>query len=329
MIQNEREAKTIATKSIETTKNADGQKILRAVKKELKKNGSLYLMAFIPFVFLILFHYWPMYGVQIAFKDYSVAKGFAGSPWVGLKHIQRFISSPKFGLLMRNTLIIGLYGLATFPLPIILALMLNYLPFPRYKKLIQMVSYAPHFISTVVMVGIVLQILNKNNGLLNILIEALGGEAVNFMAKPTWFYHIYQWSGVWQGIGYSSIIYISALSGVPQELHEAAIMDGATILQRMWHIDIQSILPTVCVLLILSCGGILGVGYEKVYLLQNNLNLNYSEVISTYVYKQGLTSTLPQFSYSTAIGLFSSLINVTLLLIVNKIVDKLSGNGFM
>ena len=329
MIQNEREAKTIATKSIETTKNADGQKILRAVKKELKKNGSLYLMAFIPFVFLILFHYWPMYGVQIAFKDYSVAKGFAGSPWVGLKHIQRFISSPKFGLLMRNTLIIGLYGLATFPLPIILALMLNYLPFPRYKKLIQMVSYAPHFISTVVMVGIVLQILNKNNGLLNILIEALGGEAVNFMAKPTWFYHIYQWSGVWQGIGYSSIIYISALSGVPQELHEAAIMDGATILQRMWHIEIQSILPTVCVLLILSCGGILGVGYEKVYLLQNNLNLNYSEVISTYVYKQGLTSTLPQFSYSTAIGLFSSLINVTLLLIVNKIVDKLSGNGFM
>lgn len=316
-------------KNIETTKNAGGQKIFRAVKKELKKNGSLYLLAFIPFVFLILFHYWPMYGVQIAFKDYSVAKGIAGSPWVGLKHIQRFISSPKFGLVVKNTLIMGLYGLATFPLPIILALMLNYLPFPRYKKFIQMISYAPHFISTVVMVGVVLQFLNKNNGLINILIMALGGEAQNFMAKPEWFYHIYQWSGVWQGIGFSSIIYISTLSGVPQELHEAAIMDGASILQRMRYIDIPSILPTICILLIMQCGGILNVGYEKVYLLQNNLNLNVSEVISTYVYKQGLQSSVPQFSYSAAIGLFSSLVNLTLLLIVNKIVDKISGNGFL
>ena len=297
------------------------------IGRELKKNAGLYVLALVPFVFLILFKYWPMYGVQIAFRNYSVGKGITGSEWVGLKHIIRFVQSPKFWPILRNTLIISLYGLATFPLPIVLALMLNYLPSARYRKTIQMVSYAPHFISTVVMVGIILQFLDKNSGVINLLIEVMGGTPTNFMAKREYFYHIYQWSGVWQGVGYASVIYISALAGVSPELHEAAIVDGANIPQRIWHVDIPAILPTVCILLIMDCGKLLSVGYEKVYLMQNNLNLNNSEVISTYVYKQGLTASSPQYSYSAAIDLFVSLINAVMLLTVNRITNKLSGNG--
>lgn len=297
------------------------------IQLELKKNAGLYLLALVPFVYLALFKYWPMYGVQIAFKDYSVSRSFLESPWVGLKHIQRFIEAPKFWQILKNTLLISLYGVATFPLPILLAVMLNYLPSARYRKTIQMISYAPHFISTVVMVGIINQFLDKNTGAVNLLIEVLGGEPVNFLAKRELFYHVYQWTGVWQGIGYASIIYISALSSVPAELHEAAIVDGAGILQRIWHIDIPCILPTVCILLIMQCGGLLNVGYEKIFLMQNNLNLQASEVISTYVYKQGLTSSIPQYSYSTAINLFVSIVNAILLVLVNQISNRLSGNG--
>lgn len=299
----------------------------KRVWSELKNNASLYLLILIPFIFLMLFHYWPMYGVQIAFKDYSVAKGILESPWVGFKHFLRFFRTPMFTTVLRNTIIISVYGLLTFPLPIVLAVMLNYLPSAKYRKVIQMVSYAPHFISTVVMVGIILQFLDKNTGLINVIIRAFGGTPIQFMAKREYFYHIYQWSGVWQNIGYSSIIYISALSGVPSELHEAAIVDGASIVKRILHIDIPCILPTVCILLIMQCGSLLNVGYEKVYLMQNNLNTNVSEVISTYVYKQGLTSTIPQYSYSTAISMFVSIINAVLLISVNKISNQLSGNG--
>lgn len=301
--------------------------IWAAIYKELHKHAGLYVLAIVPLVYLILFKYWPMYGVQIAFRDYSVSRGINGSEWVGLKHIIRFINAPMFWPVLRNTLIISLYGLLTFPLPIVLALMLNYLPSRRYRKAIQMVSYAPHFISTVVMVGVLLQFLNKNTGLINLLLQAVGGKTVNFMAKPEYFYHIYQWSGVWQGIGYASIIYIAALSAVSPELHEAAIVDGASIAQRIWHVDLPSILPTVCILLILNCGSLLNVGYEKVFLMQNNLNQKTSEVISTYVYKQGLTAATPQYSYSSAIGLFVSVINGTMLLLVNRVTKKLSGNG--
>ena len=306
---------------------ADKQSIGQRVKREISHNGGLYLLAAVPFVYLIIFRYLPMYGLQIAFKNYKVGLGIAGSEWVGLKHFVRFVTSPKFSTIIVNTIVISLYGILTFPLPIILALMLTYLPFPHYRKAIQMVSYAPHFISTVVMVGIILQFLDKNYGLVNLIISTLGGERVNFMAKREYFYHIYQWSGVWQGVGYSSIIYFSALSAVPSELHEAAIIDGASLRQRMVHIDIPSILPTICILLIMQCGHILSVGYEKVYLMQNNLNLNNSEIISTYVYKQGLTLSVPEYSYSTAISLFTSVINVFMLVFVNTVSKKLSGNG--
>ncbi|MDR0554282.1 MAG: ABC transporter permease subunit [Treponema sp.] len=300
---------------------------LGAIGKEARKNWGLYLLAALPVAYLILFKYIPMYGVQIAFRNYSPVRTISGSPWVGLRNFQRFISQPRFFEILRNTLTISLYSLLTFPLPIILALLLNYLPGYRYKKTIQLLSYAPHFISTVVMVGILLQFLDTRTGVINLFIKSLGGEPVSFMGTPKFFYHIYIWSGVWQGIGYSSIIYIASLSGVPPELHEAAIVDGASIFQRIIHIDLPSILPTAAILLIMACGGILSVGYEKVYLMQNNLNLGVSEVISTYVYKQGIQAALPQYSYATAVGLFVSVINLTLLLIVNKVTDKLSGHA--
>lgn len=301
--------------------------ILHSIGKELTKNAGLYVLILIPLAYLIIFRYVPMYGVQIAFRDYTPVRTFAGSPWVGMKFFKRFFENPLFWTILRNTLTISLYQLATFPLPIILALLLNYMTSPRFKKTVQLISYAPHFISTVVMVGIILQFLDTRNGVLNLIITSMGGKAVNFMGKPAYFYHIYVWTGVWQGIGYGSIIYIAALSGVSPELHEAAIVDGATIVKRIWHIDLPSILPTVAILLIMNCGSILSVGYEKIYLMQNNLNRSVSEVISTYVYKQGIAATMPQYSYGTAIGLFISVINMVMLVIVNRITGRLSGSS--
>lgn len=293
-------------------------------KKEFKRNWSLYLLVAIPVAYLVIFKYIPMYGVQIAFKDYSLAKGITGSPWVGMKYFVKFMSNYQFKTILWNTIAISLYQLLTFPLAIILALLLNYVGKEKFKKSVQMITYAPHFISTVVMVGIIIQFLDARSGVVNQIIAAFGGETKNFMAYPEYFRHIYVWTGVWQGIGYSSIIYIAALSGVSAELHEAAIIDGASIIKRIWYVDIPTILPTIVIMLILQCGSILSVGYEKIYLMQNSLNLSQSEIISTYVYKQGIASAMPQYSYSTAIGLFVSVVNVILLVIVNTITSKLS-----
>ena len=256
--------------------------------REIRKNWGLYLLVSIPLLYLILFKYWPMYGVQIAFRNYSPARSIANSPWVGLKYFQKFMGNYQFKRILGNTIAISLYSLLTFPLPILLAVLLNYVTRPRFKKTVQMISYMPHFISTVVMVGIILQFLDVRSGMLNMLLTALGREPVNFMAKPAYFRTIYILSGVWQSLGYNSIIYIAALSGVSPELHEAAIVDGANILKRIWHVDLPGILPTISILLIMQCGSILSVGYEKIYLMQNSLNLSVSEIISTYVYKQGI-----------------------------------------
>lgn len=294
-----------------------------SLAKDLKRNWSLYLMVAIPVAYLIIFKYIPMYGVQIAFRDYVPIQGISGSEWVGLKHFQKFISNYQFKTILWNTISISLYQLATFPLPIVLAVLLNYVSREKFKKVVQMVSYAPHFISTVVMVGIIIQFLDARSGAVNMLITALGGTATNFLAYPEYFRHIYVWTGVWQSIGYSSIIYIAALSGVSSELHEAAIIDGANIFKRIWYVDIPTIRPTIVIMLIMQCGSILSVGYEKIYLMQNSLNLSQSEIISTYVYKQGIASSLPQYSYSTAIGLFVSVVNVILLIAVNQITKKL------
>lgn len=297
-------------------------------RKKIRPNLDLYLLMLAPVAYILIFKYFPMYGAQIAFRNFNPVGGILGSPWVGFKHFKTFFDSYVFRRLIQNTLGISLYSLAAgFPIPILLAILLNYAISQRFKKAVQMITYAPHFISTVVMVGMLLQFLSQRNGLVNNIIDALGGARVDFMGTPRYLWSVYVWSGVWQSMGYSSIIYISALSGVDPELHEAAIVDGANIFRRIRHIDLPSILPTMMILLILSCGGILSVGFEKIFLLQNNLNLSVSEVINTYVYKIGLASALGNFSYSSAIGLFTSVINFILLVLVNRLVKAASGES--
>ncbi|MGI6634686.1 MAG: ABC transporter permease [Christensenellales bacterium] len=313
--------RTISTKNVMFRKK---QGLVLRISRELRKNLGLYILVLAPVAYLIIFKYIPIYGVQIAFRDFTPVRTVANSPWVSLKYVRKFLTNYQFERIMWNTIKISFLSLATFPLPIIFALMLNYLPFRRLKKTIQLVSYAPHFISTVVMVGIILQFLDVRGGLINYFIVLCGGEPINFMAIPEYFVSIYIWSGVWQSIGYNSIIYIAALSGVSPELHEAAIVDGANIMKRIWHVDVPTILPTMTILLIMRCGSILSVNFEKVFLMQNNLNIRVSEIISTYVYKQGLATSIPQYSYAAAIGLFVSVINVALLVTVNAIAKRTS-----
>lgn len=292
----------------------------------LRENYDLYLFILPAAIALIIFSYWPIYGIQIAFKDYVAGEGFTGSAWVGLKHFTRFFESPYFGLLMKNTLILSVYSLvAGFPFPIILALMLNSMKAKRYRKVVQTVTYAPYFISTVVMCGMILLFLSPRSGAINQIIASLGGERINFMAKPEYFRHIYVWTGIWQSTGWSSVIYFAALSSVSPELHEAAIVDGASRFQRIIYIDLPSIMPTVIMLLILNFGSLMSVGFEKVYLLMNNQNSSTAEIIATYVYKMGIQNN--DVSFSTAIGLFNSAINVVLLISVNWVAKKISNNS--
>ena len=294
---------------------------------ELERNGALYLMIILPMSLIILFSYVPMWGVQIAFKEFRISRGIQDSPWVGLKHFKTFFEYYRVKDIIFNTLRINLYSLATFPLSLVLALLLNYIGRRKYKKLVQTVSYAPHFISTVVLCSMVLDFTKTDGGLINEILGLFGVAPIRFMAKPQYYYSVYVWSGVWQNVGYSSIIYIAALAGISSELHEAAIVDGANIPQRIWHVDIPGILPTFCILLILRCGSLMSLGYEKSLLLQNNLNGTVSEVISTYSYKIGLGSSSPRYSYSSAIGLLTSVTNLFMLLTVNTITRKLNGSS--
>lgn len=292
-------------------------------KLNWKKNYQLYILLVPTILYFVVFKYIPMYGIQIAFKDYMVTKGVLGSPWVGFKHFTRFFNSADFLLVLKNTIGISLYGLVVgFPLPIIIALMLNQLTSKRYKKFVQTIIYAPHFISTVVLVGMMLIFLSPRYGIVNKLIQVFGGESIFFMGKREYFKSIFVLSGVWQNTGWGTIIYLAALAGISPDLHEAAIVDGANKWQRIRYIDIPGILPTAITLLILNAGSMLSVGFEKVFLMQNSINRTTSEVISTYVYKQGLLSS--QFSYSTAVGLFDALINLIILISVNKLARKFS-----
>ena len=271
--------------------------------------------------YYIIFAYAPIYGIQLAFKDYIVKKGIWGSPWIGMENFTRFFSSYNFGLLLKNTIGISVYSiLVGFPIPIVFALMLNYLKNKYLKKTVQMVSYAPYFISTVVMCGMITIFLNPDTGIFNTIRGFFGMESVDFLGKPELFKSIYVWTGVWQGMGWSSIIYISALSGVDYQLHEAAIVDGANKLQRILHVDLPSIKPTIVMLLILQMGSLMSVGFEKVFLLQNTLNKQAASVISTYVYEVGLINS--DYGYSTAIGLFNSVINMILIVAANQICKK-------
>ena len=283
----------------------------------LHKNRQLYVLILPAIISVFIFHYIPIYGVQVAFKDFRASMEIWGSPWVGLKHFARFFEMPFFGMMIRNTLSISLYSLATFPCAVIVALLLNELRNVRFKKVVQMVSYAPHFVSTVVVCSMVLIFFDKNRGLANNVLALLGRERISFIETPKYFSSLYVWSGVWSSVGWNTIIYLAALSSISPEMIEAARIDGASQWKILWHINVPSILPTIVTLLILNTGSILSVGFEKIYLLQNPLNLDASRVISTYVYEVGMGS--GQFSYSTAIGLFNNVVNVVCIVLVNQI----------
>lgn len=316
----------MSTVEWKTDRRSLRKKRRHTIARQMKANYFLYIFLLPASIYLLLFSYWPMYGIQLAFKDFYSYLGIEGSPWVGLKHFQNFFSSPRFFQLLRNTLEISLYSLvAGFPMPILLALLLNYIPSRGLKKFAQTASYAPHFISVVVLAGMISIFFSPSSGIINTVLGWLGLDPIFFLGKPGWFKHIYVWTGVWQSAGWGSIIYLAALSGVSPELHEAAIIDGANKLQRIWNIDIPTIMPTMVILLVMNFGSIMNVGYEKVYLLQNDLNISASETISTYTYKIGLQGA--QFSYSTAIGLFNNVINFILLITVNRISRKLSGSS--
>ena len=293
-------------------------------RKRILPNWDLYLIVSVPIAYIIIFHYVPMYGAQIAFRNFSPIKGIWGSPWVGLDHAVRFVESFSFWRIFGNTLGLSVYHLlAGFPIPILLALSLNYARSATFKKAVQLITYAPHFISTVVIVGMILQFLATRGGIVNAVLGVAGIPAVNFMGEPTFFKSIYVWTEVWQETGWGAIIYLAALSAIDPELHEAAIVDGAGRVQRIIHIDIPGILPTVTILLILRFGRVLFVGFEKVLLMQNPLNLPSSEIIQTYVYKIGLVSAIPNYSYAAAIGLFSAVISFVLLVLVNQFAKRL------
>lgn len=291
------------------------------VWKRIRKNWDLYLLIIPVIAFFLIFEYGPMYGLQIAFKDFIANKGILGSPWVGFKHFERFFDSYYFWRLLGNTLGIGLYQLLVgFPIPIALALLINEVRSKKFSRFVQTITYAPHFLSTVVMVGILFIFLSPQTGLLNNLITMFGGEPIHFLTETQWFKSIFVLSGVWQQMGWSSIIYLAALAGIDQQLHEAARVDGASRWQRIWHINLPGIMATIVVLLILNMGSMLSVGFEKVFLMQNTLNLPASDVISTHVYRKGIID--GQYSYSSAVGLFNSVVNFTMLVIVNRIARK-------
>lgn len=294
---------------------------------QMKRNWLLYLFLLPAIVYIAVFSYAPMYGLQIAFKNFRLAQGITGSEWVGLKWFKKFIESTKFLSILKNTLTVSIYSLVVnFPLPIILALILNNVKNAKFKKFAQTITYLPHFISVVVLVGMMSIFFSPNSGIIVSILRFFGVEQIpNLMGDPDAFKHMYVWSGVWQSIGWNSIIYMAALTGVDPALHEAAKIDGANKLQRIWNIDLPAIMPTMAIMLIMSFGKIMSVGYEKVYLMQNSLNLSAAEVISTYVYKMGLLNR--QYSYSAAIGMFNNVINFVLVITVNKIVKKLSGSG--
>ena len=302
------------------SRNLPGRKD-RQLHHSMRRNWDLYLLIVPVVVYFAIFHYAPMYGVQIAFRKYSAGLGITGSRWVGLDNFRRFFNSYYCVRLIRNTLLTSLYDLAVgFPIPIILALIMNEVG-PRFKKAAQTITYAPHFLSTVVLVSMLNAFLRTDIGLVNKVITGMGGEAIYFTGEPGWFRTIYVLSGVWQHMGWSSIIYISALSGIDTALYEAGRVDGATRWQMMTRITLPSLLPTITIMLIMNAGQVMSVGFEKVFLMQNDLNISTSDVISTYVYRSGMINA--EFSFSAAVGLFNSGINCILLFVVNAIARRI------
>lgn len=293
-------------------------------KKGIKNsNWQFWLIIALPVIYAIVFAYIPMGGIIIGFKDYSIRKGIWGSDWAGLKHFNQFLTSPSSLTVIKNTFILGVYTLiVNFPLPILLAIGINEVRNKRYKKIVQMITYAPYFISIIVLVGMMMQMMDMRTGIVNILLQKIGMGPINFFGNAKTFRSLYVWSGLWQTAGYSSIIYIAALSGVSPEIEEAAIVDGASRAQRIWHVDIPAIRPTIIVMLIFNCANVVNIGFDKVYLMQNSLNAGVSEVISTFVYKVGVINA--DFGFSTAAGVFQSLVSFVILLTVNQICKKVA-----
>ena len=296
-------------------------------KKTFKKMDlGLYILVLPAVVYIIIFKYIPMYGVQIAFKDFSPVLGIAKSPWVGIEHFIVFFGSFNFKRILVNTILLSVYELLwAFPFPIVIALLLNQLRSKRFKLILQNLVYIPHFISTVVLVGMMVVIFNPGSGVVNQIIKLLGGENINFLTAPEYFRTLYIGSGIWKNSGWSAIIYLAALSAVDPRLYEAAAIDGAGKFRRIINIDIPSILPTVMIMLILSVGRIMSIGFEKSYLMQNSLNISVSEIIATYVYKIGLQQA--KYDYAAAIGFFNNVINMILLIATNKLSKKITGNS--
>lgn len=295
---------------------------------QMRRRWQLYALLLIPIIYMIVFHYVPMVGAQIAFRDYTVRDGVWGSEWVGLENFQRFFDSYLFQRLIVNTITLGLYSLiASFPIPIILALSLNQVRNIFFKKTMQMVTYAPYFISTVVLVGLLLQFFNPRFGVVAQVSQALTGQPLNILNDSSWFQSLFVWSGVWQSTGFATVIYLAALTTIDPALHEAARVDGASRLQRIRHIDMPGIMPVTTMLLILNLGNFINIGFEKVLLMQNPINTGVSEIIDTYVYKVGLASTALDFSYATAIGLFKGVIALILVVTANWAVKRMGQEG--
>lgn len=294
------------------------------ILKKIKRCWPLYIFLLLPVIYLIIFLYYPMYGAQIAFKDFKAGLGILESPWVGVKHFTRFFNNYQFWRIVRNTIVLSLYTLlASFPIRIILALSLNAVRQTGFKKTVQMTTYMPHFISTVVVVGMMMQFLNPRMGIISLALQKLGGTERDLLGLSPVFPHLYVWSDVWKSAGYGTIIFLAALAAVDPFLHQAALIDGATRWQRIIYIDFPALMPVLTIVLIMQFGRVMNVGFEKVFLMQNDLNLETSEIITTYVYKVGIGggagTQRTDYSYGTAIGLFNSIINFVLVLLVNKI----------
>lgn len=295
-------------------------------RHSLRRHWQLYLLIIPPLLYFAVFKYVPMSNIVIAFKNYSVVKGVWDSPWVGLKNFELFFRNPVFWTLIKNTLLLSAYAIvAGFPLPLILALMLNEVRHRWFRKTVQMVTYAPYFISTVVIVSMLILLTAPRLGLVSQTFGFFGVDAPDLLGDPAYFRHVYVWSDLWQTTGYAAVIYLAALSAVDPALYESAKVDGASRLRRIWHVDLPGIMPTAMIILILSVGNIMAVGFEKAFLMQNPLNLSESEIIATYVYKTGLLNA--DFGIATAVGLFNSLINLVLLLVVNAVARRLTGSG--
>lgn len=310
------QARTSAARAIVPRRRTLGRRIL--------DNWQLYLLLLIPVVLTIIYKYIPMYGIQIAFRDFKASRGYMGSEWVGLYWFKRFFSAPTCVRMIKNTVLISLYSLLwTFPIPIILSLIINQLRFNRYKRIVQTVLYAPHFISVMVICGMLRIFLSPTGGLVNLIF----GTSIDFLTESSAFRTIYIASGIWQDAGWGCIIYLATLANVDPGLYEAAKIDGASVFQRIRHIDLPELLPMAILNLIMAAGGLMNVGFEKVWLLQTDLNKATSDVIAVYVYQQGIESA--KYSYSTAVGLFNTAVNIILLLIVNKIASKASDVEFV